>query len=242
MPEAGVCPVCAEPLGGRPERCFRCETALRAWWPFEASLESLAGPGAPRSGGRATWVAAAALLAGALAASAFWAWRGGPEGRPNAERAAASPKVERAAAPPNIERVATPPSAGLSAMLPDSERSASVASGERPSKLPSAEGPATAPGPATPPRVHEPAPPAAREPAVVPYRVQRGDSLWRISAALTGDGRNWRTLWPDGDRRRLVPGMVVEVPLAWARPGATHVPPRPAPPPHADPGGRTLER
>lgn len=48
----------------------------------------------------------------------------------------------------------------------------------------------------------------------LPYRVQRGDSLWRIAAALTGDGRNWRTLWPERDPSEpLVVGTVIEAPL-----------------------------
>lgn len=181
MPEAGVCPVCAEPLADRPERCFRCETALGAWWPFEASLGGLVGPEAraresspaapaPPPGARTAWVGAAALLAGVLAASAFWAWRGEREARPAGE--IPSPVASRVT---SASPVLSTPS-------------------------------------------------AARQP-VVAYRVQRGDSLWRIAAAFTGDGRNWRKLWPDGDRRRLLPGAVVEVPASRLRPDAASAPP-----------------
>jgi nucleoid-associated protein YgaU len=51
-------------------------------------------------------------------------------------------------------------------------------------------------------------------PRVVSYRVQPGDSLWRVAAALTGDGRNWKTLWPATDAARpLAVGTVLEVPI-----------------------------
>ncbi len=63
-----------------------------------------------------------------------------------------------------------------------------------------------------------PAVPAARavdaSPRVVSYRVQPGDSLWRIAAALTGDGGNWTTLWPATDAAKpLAVGTVLEVPI-----------------------------
>jgi 5'-nucleotidase len=74
--------------------------------------------------------------------------------------------------------------------------------------------PAAAPvvPPATAPAVTAQASPAA--PAVVRYRVQRGDSLWRVAAALTGDGDRWRELWPALDQKPgpLLPGTVLEVP------------------------------
>ncbi len=50
-------------------------------------------------------------------------------------------------------------------------------------------------------------------PATFSYRVQRGDSLWRIAAGLTGDGRRWRELWPErasGDGR-IGAGAVLQV-------------------------------
>ena len=39
---------------------------------------------------------------------------------------------------------------------------------------------------------------------VVEYHVQAGDTLWRIAAALSGDGRNWTHLWPARDRTASV--------------------------------------
>jgi nucleoid-associated protein YgaU len=68
---------------------------------------------------------------------------------------------------------------------------------------------ATAPAP-----VATALPASAVAPALVAYRVQPGDSLWRIAAALTGDGRNWRTLWPALDPQRpLAVGTVLEAPI-----------------------------
>ena len=53
---------------------------------------------------------------------------------------------------------------------------------------------------------------AAPSVPAIAYRVQPGDSLWRIAAALTGDGRNWKTLWPTMDpARALAVGAVLEL-------------------------------
>jgi hypothetical protein len=62
--------------------------------------------------------------------------------------------------------------------------------------------------------VEGPTPPSPAEsrPPSVRYTVQSGDSAWRIAAALTGQGRRWRELWPDSPPR-LVPGMVLDVPV-----------------------------
>jgi nucleoid-associated protein YgaU len=64
--------------------------------------------------------------------------------------------------------------------------------------------------PAAPSRA--PAAVAARagSPAPLRYTVQRGDSPWRIAAALTGDGRRWRELWAS-PAPTLHPGMVLEL-------------------------------
>jgi hypothetical protein len=47
----------------------------------------------------------------------------------------------------------------------------------------------------------------------VTYRVQRGDSLWRIASALTGDGRRWHELWPEhaGGEGRIAAGTLLHV-------------------------------
>lgn len=54
--------------------------------------------------------------------------------------------------------------------------------------------------------------PRPEGPVSVRYTVQRGDSPWRIAAALTGHGQRWRELWP-GPPPKLLPGMVLDVPL-----------------------------
>lgn len=69
---------------------------------------------------------------------------------------------------------------------------------------------------AAPPPVGRPSPAvpsAPTAPSVLVYRVQPGDTLWRIAAALGGDGRNWRSLWPARDGTHpLAVGTVLEVP------------------------------
>jgi hypothetical protein len=62
----------------------------------------------------------------------------------------------------------------------------------------------------TPPPVPPP------QPEILTYRVQRGDSLWRIASAVTGDGRRWRELWPEhGDGEgRLAAGTVLRLDLS----------------------------
>lgn len=59
------------------------------------------------------------------------------------------------------------------------------------------------------------APPSAAPPSLIRYHVQRGDSLSRIAARLTGDGRRWRELWPEraDAGARLRAGEVLAVPV-----------------------------
>lgn len=40
------------------------------------------------------------------------------------------------------------------------------------------------------------APTVLRNP-IIRYRVQKGDSLWRIAASVTGEGGNWENIWPE---------------------------------------------
>ncbi len=60
--------------------------------------------------------------------------------------------------------------------------------------------------------VSAPAPDPPRSAPPLRYRVQRGDSLWRIAAALTGDGRRWRDLWPGRSSETVRAGEWLEVP------------------------------
>ena len=152
-----ACPVCEEPLPGRPATCFRCETPLAQWWSFENALSHARVPAAaqPVSGRRHAWIAGAALVAMAFGI------------------AAAVVSTRKPAAP-----VALAPTAAVAPAVPSD------------------------------------APREAR-PARFSYRVQRGDSLWRIAASLTGDGRRWRELWPQHEAAagRIAPGTVLEVDL-----------------------------
>ena len=153
-----ACPVCEEPLPGRPERCFRCETPLAPWWAFEDALRQVGTPAAapPARGRDRTLIAGAALMVMAVVIAAVVI------------------ATRRPAAP-----VALAPSGTIA--------------------------------PASPP----PAGPAEARAGTFSYRVQRGDSLWRIAASLTGDGRRWRELWPEHENAagRIAPGTVLEVDL-----------------------------
>ena len=155
------CPVCSEPYDEPPAECFRCETRLSSWWPFEdAALRSQT---QPPPGPRILPLAIAALLGTMVAAVAL--------------------RVMTGTTHAPIATVAPPPP---------------------PSTLATAA--ATAP-------VAEPRESAPR-PAVFRYRVQPGDSLWRVAAALTGDGRNWKTLWPSRPPEHpLAVGTMLEVPI-----------------------------
>lgn len=169
-----ACPVCAEPLSGRPGRCFRCETPLDGWWRFDEAIEGLAGPaGGPgeRPHRPAGLLAAGAIGGGLLAAVVLLTFArdaqapGAPADRGRAE--------------------ATPPPAVAAPASPRAE--------DRRTPRPPAE-----------------VRPTSGSPAVLRYRVQRGDSPWRIAAAFTGDGRRWRELFPR--QPRLVAGQWIEVP------------------------------
>jgi hypothetical protein len=60
-------------------------------------------------------------------------------------------------------------------------------------------------------------------PQVVLYTMQSGDSLWRVAAALTGDGENWRRLWPayQGREKELRRGTTLDIPIGALRQRAT---------------------
>lgn len=154
------CPVCSEPYDAPPAECFRCETPLGSWWPFEEAV----GRSQQARAARPLPLAVAALVGPLAAVTALRVMTG------TAHAPGASVPPVSVAGPPSPSAVAAPPS-GLAAD-------------------------------ASPP------------PRVVAYRVQAGDSLWRIAAALTGDGRNWKTLWPAMDPARpLAVGTVLQVPI-----------------------------
>jgi hypothetical protein len=151
-----ACPVCEEPLPGRPATCFRCETPLAQWWSFDEALTQARLPARPTvAGRRPAWVAGAALVAMAFGI------------------AAAVVSTRKPPAP-----VALAPTAAVAPAAPSDA-------------------------------------PRESPPARISYRVQRGDSLWRIAASLTGDGRRWRELWPQHEAAagRIAPGTVLEVDL-----------------------------
>jgi hypothetical protein len=158
--EGASCPVCGEALAERPERCFRCETALGPWWAFEEALRGAA-PTPVRPG--RSWPVLAVAAAAGLALGVV------------------------------------------------------VMAGLRPAVPPTAPAELTIPPP--PPGPTPPPPPGA-DGGVLSYRVQRGDSLWRISAALTGEGARWRELWPEheGGAGRVVAGTVLRIDLSRLEP------------------------
>jgi hypothetical protein len=175
-----ACPVCSEPYAERPDRCFRCETPLGAWWPFEDVARGVASPRVATTVAtrkRPAWtpvVIVALLGAGAWLGSVWTSARARV-----APAASVSPSTVRAvpSAPPTPRTVIFDPETGTVTTAP--------------------------------------AGPSARAAGIRPtYRVQRGDSLWRIAAAFTGDGRNWTVLWPARDPAQpLVVGTVLDVPL-----------------------------
>ena len=88
---------------------------------------------------------------------------------------------------------------------------ARVAPVRRPASVSVGAAPAAPTAPVAPDHSHDTRVGAPPVPAIA-YRVQPGDSLWRIAAALTGDGRNWKTLWPTMDPARpLAVGTVLEL-------------------------------
>jgi hypothetical protein len=46
---------------------------------------------------------------------------------------------------------------------------------------------------------------------VLRYCVQKGDSAWRIAAAMTGAGQNWQLLWPELKNKPIQIGGILEV-------------------------------
>jgi nucleoid-associated protein YgaU len=166
--------VCSEALSEPAEQCFRCETPLAAWWPFEDTARAV----------DATRGENLALRQMALS----------ERRRPVASLAIAFGLGSAVALSIARWMEAPPPGA---AIAPASLVAA---------PSPEAHGPSTRAAPAT--RT------VSGVPTLVTYRVQRGDSLWRIAAALTGDGGRWRALFPSHDPSRpLRPGATLSIVL-----------------------------
>jgi hypothetical protein len=53
--------------------------------------------------------------------------------------------------------------------------------------------------------------PAPEASPILRYRIQKGDSAWRVAAALTGSGQNWQLLWPELKNKPIQIGGVLEV-------------------------------
>ena len=169
MPDPPVCPVCSEPLPDRPDRCFRCETPLRPWWPFEDALSTSSRQ---------------------------------PQALSLQPATVASPSRSRA------RTLGT----GLALVMGGAVLGFLGRSPDRPD-------PPRPSRPSPPALTHIPSPsPRPASPTTITYRVQRGDSLWRIAAALTGEGSRWRELWPDRPDHPLLPGTLLEVPSACTAP------------------------
>ncbi len=52
---------------------------------------------------------------------------------------------------------------------------------------------------------------------VIEYHIQRGDSLWRIAAGFTGEGRNWAKLWPERKNALIKEGTLIQLDLGKIR-------------------------
>lgn len=110
-PGKAGCPVCTEPLDRGAGRCFRCESDLAAWWPFEEKLGSLPNPRLastietrrPVQSHPLVWIAAvlAAGVAGlSLGLGLNQASRGVAIKGPPTESTAAAPALLAPTAPP----------------------------------------------------------------------------------------------------------------------------------------------
>ena len=174
--------------------CFKCGTNLKEWWPLE---ELLSGPAMlpiapatlPQKEGRSRWIWIffAIVLICAGSAGIF---------------------IGRYALGPNVFPATSVSSVQINANFPPS------------APVPISE-PAPSPG-------AEALPESKSVPLVAPqlgsdryvcgeymirYRVQKGDSPWRVAAALTGAGENWHLLWPELKDKPLKVGCVLELRL-----------------------------
>jgi hypothetical protein len=190
-----ACPVCGERFATPPERCFRCENPLTAWWeverivremdaeppPLQAGLLPTAGgvegrlasTSARRQGALATALAGAISLGIGMAVGPYV----GAAMAPFAAGSRPMDDVRAGAAAPLISPAVLPRVAPLDTSIGDTTR------------LPQA--------------------------VTIRYRVQPGDSRWRIAAALLGDGARWTELWTAEEARSpLRSGLTLDVAVA----------------------------
>jgi hypothetical protein len=187
-----VCPVCDEPFRDRPTRCFRCGTNLQEWWPLEELLNNeeivtvVATKPPPEASRRALWILIIVVTICAVSAG-FFAGRFALRPTDLTTHPLSSARI----APPLPETTSVPPPESSSALIP----------GARPEPTPI-------------PRVPQVVPEASangEDERVLRYRVQKGDSAWRVAAALTGHGQNWQFLWPELKSKPVQVGSVLEV-------------------------------
>ncbi len=191
-----VCPVCDEPFRDRPSRCFRCGTNLKEWWPLE---ELLTGPEtlsvvptalpSRKAYRRKVWIFFVAVIICVGSAGILFG---------------------RFALKPKDLSTPTIPTTHVTPPLPPTP----FATPQEPTPVPTTQlRPEPASIPLAIPQVKPEIGGGGEGERVLRYRVQKGDSAWRIAAALTGAGQNWQLLWPELKDKPLRVGGVLEVRL-----------------------------
>jgi len=183
------CPVCGEAFRDAPARCFRCESDLELWWPLDESLRALEGETFPMVGARRPGPAGRRLRR--------WAGRNVGWLVPAALMAGLAGALWLSLDSTRRPRAGLPDDSSLDTprAAPSSKPARSVAAPVAATDVAPAVRSATPPGPAS---------------RTIRYRVQAGDSLWRIAAALKGDARRWPELLAGGEVTepgRLRPGQ-----------------------------------
>jgi hypothetical protein len=213
-----ICPLCGERLDGHPARCFRCEGDLEEWWRIDALITGLgreeegtrvagefgdAVPSVEVPGGRATGDGMAGGVlrdAGASAMPVGAAGCGLPARR--------APRVRTSVLATTVALLAL--MWGGVGFVTGWVLGVEMPAADVASDQPMDEGGA--------PQEDEPEARSTEDDRelwlALTYTVQRGDSPWRIAAALTGSGRNWVWIWAfNGLSDNLRPGDQLEIRL-----------------------------